>query len=88
VLILSTRRAQITNRSIIQIADSVKRYSFLLGQTELFKHFVDIKVRLFHPLCPCSPCSYGSHQRARDPEYAALMDAQPQPKKRGRKKAA
>lgn len=28
-----------------QIADAVKRYSYLLGQTELFKHFVDIKVR-------------------------------------------
>ena len=26
-------------------------------------------------------------QRARDPEYAALMDAQPKPKGRGRKKA-
>ncbi|KAJ3797441.1 SNF2 family DNA-dependent ATPase [Lentinula aff. detonsa] len=38
-------------------ADAVKRYSYLLGQTELFKHFVDIK-------------------RAKDPEYAALLDAQ------------
>lgn len=28
-----------------QVSDAVKRYSFLLGQTELFKHFVDIKVR-------------------------------------------
>ncbi|KAG5350414.1 hypothetical protein C0989_011178 [Termitomyces sp. Mn162] len=51
-----------------QVADAVKRYSYLLGQTELFKHFVDIK-------------------RARDPEYAAMMDAQPKPKGRGRKKA-
>ncbi|KAL0956462.1 hypothetical protein HGRIS_002608 [Hohenbuehelia grisea] len=51
-----------------KITDAVKRYSYLLGQTELFKHFVDIK-------------------RARDPEYAALMDAQPKPKGRGRKKA-
>ncbi|PPQ77798.1 hypothetical protein CVT24_005896, partial [Panaeolus cyanescens] len=51
-----------------KIADAVKRYSYLLGQTELFKHFVDI-------------------QRAKDPEYAALMDAQPKPKGRGRKKA-
>ncbi|KAF9479657.1 SNF2 family DNA-dependent ATPase [Pholiota conissans] len=49
------------------IADAVKRYSYLLGQTELFKHFVDIK-------------------RASDPEYAAMMDAQPKPKGRGRKK--
>ena len=30
----------------IQISDAVKRYSYLLGQTELFKHFVDIKVTL------------------------------------------
>ncbi|KZP15407.1 hypothetical protein FIBSPDRAFT_1048196 [Athelia psychrophila] len=51
-----------------KITDAVKRYSYLLGQTELFKHFVDIK-------------------RARDPEYAAMMDAQPKPKGRGRKKA-
>ncbi|KAG2009048.1 SNF2-family ATP dependent chromatin remodeling factor snf21, variant 3 [Coprinopsis cinerea AmutBmut pab1-1] len=51
-----------------KIADAVKRYSYLLGQTELFKHFVDM-------------------QRARDPEYAAIMDAQPKPKGRGRKKA-
>ncbi|KAK7470113.1 chromatin remodeling complex Adenosinetriphosphatase [Stygiomarasmius scandens] len=51
-----------------KIADAVKRYSYLLGQTELFKHFVDIK-------------------RAKDPQYAALMDAQPKPKGRGRKKA-
>ena len=29
-----------------QLADAVKRYSYLLGQTELFKHFVDIKVVL------------------------------------------
>jgi hypothetical protein len=36
----------------LQIADAVKRYSYLLGQTELFKHFVDIKVRkmLFYSL--------------------------------------
>src|SRR5215471_9886086 len=26
------------------------------------------------------------HQRARDPEYAAMLDAQPKPKGRGRKK--
>ncbi|EMD32673.1 hypothetical protein CERSUDRAFT_118698 [Gelatoporia subvermispora B] len=51
-----------------KISDAVKRYSYLLGQTELFKHFVDIK-------------------KARDPEYAALLDAQPKPKGRGRKKA-
>ncbi|KAI0076817.1 SNF2 family DNA-dependent ATPase [Panus rudis PR-1116 ss-1] len=51
-----------------KISDAVKRYAYLLGQTELFKHFVDIK-------------------KARDPEYAAMLDAQPKPKGRGRKKA-
>ena len=30
----------------VKISDAVKRYSYLLGQTELFKHFVDIKVSL------------------------------------------
>ncbi|KIY74395.1 hypothetical protein CYLTODRAFT_416234 [Cylindrobasidium torrendii FP15055 ss-10] len=50
-----------------KLADALKRYSYLLGQTELFKHFMDAK-------------------RARDPEYAALVDEQNKPK-RGRKKA-
>lgn len=31
--------------TLLKISDAVKRYSYLLGQTELFKHFVDIKVR-------------------------------------------
>ncbi|QRV80676.1 chromatin remodeling complex subunit [Ceratobasidium sp. AG-Ba] len=54
-----------------KVADAMKRYSYLLGQTDLFKHFVDM-------------------QRARDPEYAALADAQEKsrPKGRGRKKDA
>ncbi|KAI0049929.1 hypothetical protein FA95DRAFT_1514892 [Auriscalpium vulgare] len=51
-----------------KIVDAVKRYSYLLGQTDLFRHFVDM-------------------QRARNPEYAAILDAQPKPKGRGRKKA-
>ncbi|KAH0831419.1 SNF2 family DNA-dependent ATPase [Lanmaoa asiatica] len=51
----------------VQIADAVKRYSYLLGQTDLFKYFVDIK-------------------KARDPQYAALLDAQPKQRGRGRKK--
>ncbi|KAG1746247.1 SNF2 family N-terminal domain-containing protein [Suillus occidentalis] len=52
-----------------KITDAVKRYSYLLGQTDLFKHFVDIK-------------------KTRDPQYAALLDSQPKPKGRGRKKGA
>ncbi|KAK7686498.1 hypothetical protein QCA50_010096 [Cerrena zonata] len=51
-----------------KVTDAVKRYAYLLGQTELFQHFVDIK-------------------KARDPEYAAMLDAQVKPKGRGRKKA-
>ncbi|KZT02070.1 SNF2 family DNA-dependent ATPase [Laetiporus sulphureus 93-53] len=62
---LHARRQQMDKA---KISDAVKRYSYLLGQTELFKHFVDIK-------------------KARDPQYAALLDAQPKPKGRGRKKA-
>ncbi|KAN0073697.1 SNF2 family N-terminal domain containing protein [Tylopilus felleus] len=50
-----------------KISDAVKRYSYLLGQTDLFKYFVDIK-------------------KARDPQYAALLDAQPKQRGRGRKK--
>ncbi|KAF8551112.1 hypothetical protein OG21DRAFT_1445699 [Imleria badia] len=51
-----------------KIADAVKRYSYLLGQTDLFKYFVDIK-------------------KARDPQYASLLDAQPKQRGRGRKKS-
>jgi SWI/SNF-related matrix-associated actin-dependent regulator of chromatin subfamily A member 5 len=27
-----------------KMSDAIKRYSYLLGQTDLFKHFVDLKV--------------------------------------------
>ncbi|KAI0005017.1 SNF2 family DNA-dependent ATPase [Russula compacta] len=50
-----------------QVADAVKRYSYLLGQTDLFRHFVDV-------------------QKARNPEYAVVFDAEPKAKGRGRKK--
>ena len=30
---------------LCKVADAVKRYSYLLGQTDLFRHFVDVKVR-------------------------------------------
>jgi len=52
-----------------KIQDTIKRCSYLLGQTDLFKHFVDMKT-------------------ARDPEYAALLDAQPKPKEEGAKRRA
>ena len=31
---------------VSKMSDAVKRYSYLLGQTDLFKHFVDLKVYL------------------------------------------
>ncbi|KAN0132684.1 SNF2 family N-terminal domain containing protein [Lactarius tabidus] len=52
-----------------KVADAVKRYSYLLGQTDLFRHFVDM-------------------QKSRDADYAAILDAEPKAKGRGRKKAA
>ncbi|KAI9508946.1 SNF2 family N-terminal domain-containing protein [Russula earlei] len=52
-----------------KVADAVKRYSYLLGQTDLFRHFVDV-------------------QKARNPEYAAVFDAEPKAKGRGRKRGA
>jgi len=35
-----------------KVADAVKRYSYLLGQTDLFRHFVDVQVRPESPLHP------------------------------------
>lgn len=29
--------------TFIQLADSIKRFSYLLGQTDLFRHFCDLK---------------------------------------------
>ncbi|KAI0304101.1 SNF2 family N-terminal domain-containing protein [Russula brevipes] len=52
-----------------KVADAVKRYSYLLGQTDLFRHFVDV-------------------QKARDPECAVVLDAEPKAKGRGRKRGA
>ena len=42
---LRCRAMCLSSLGCAQVSDAVKRYSFLLGQTELFKHFVDIKVR-------------------------------------------
>ena len=44
---LNRNRIYLTLTICGKISDAVKRYSYLLGQTELFKHFVDIKVRHF-----------------------------------------
>jgi len=29
----------------VKLADSIKRFEYLLGQTDLFQHFCDLKVR-------------------------------------------
>lgn len=49
--------ARTTTQAGYQLADSMKRFNYLLGQTELFQHFVDLK-------------------RQREPEFAAMLDAQ------------
>ncbi|KAH7108257.1 SNF2 family DNA-dependent ATPase [Auriculariales sp. MPI-PUGE-AT-0066] len=68
---LKQRRAEMDRA---RAADALKRYSFLLGQTELFQHFVDLKAR---------------EEKERDPEYAKILEQQhEQGKGRGRKKAA
>lgn len=41
----SRKATQATNKS----TDSIKRFSYLLGQTDLFRHFCDLKVRWLRP---------------------------------------
>lgn len=38
---LASRR---TTQASLKSADSIKRFTYLLGQTDLFKHFCDLKV--------------------------------------------
>lgn len=66
----------------------MKRFSYLLGQTELFQHFVDIKV------CPLvAPCTLPiqltkfASQKNRDPAFAEMLEAQ-QAKDSGKGKKA
>lgn len=40
-----SRRGMPKAASHVQLADSMKRFTYLLGQTELFQHFIDLKVR-------------------------------------------
>lgn len=35
-------------QNALKSADSIKRFTYLLGQTDLFKHFCDLKVRFEH----------------------------------------
>lgn len=44
-----------------QLADSMKRFNYLLGQTELFQHFVDLKV------CPPHSAQSNSHRSSVTP---------------------
>lgn len=73
----------------------MKRFSYLMGQTELFEHFLEIKVS-----CSYVGVSYRSRfilrrlyfmnlQKERDPEFARMIEEQ-QAKKdaKGKKKAA
>ena len=47
---LASRR---TTQASLKSADSIKRFTYLLGQTDLFKHFCDLKVRLLSQQCDC-----------------------------------
>jgi SWI/SNF-related matrix-associated actin-dependent regulator of chromatin subfamily A member 5 len=70
-----------------QVTDALKRYSYLLGQTDLFRHFVDVQVRpesLLHDVSAF--CAHSTFQKSRNPEYAAILDAEPKAKGRGRKR--
>ena len=61
----------------------MRGYSYRSGHTELFKHFVDIKVSTAFFVWP--QLELTSHlQRAHDPEYASIMDTQLKPKGQGR----
>ncbi len=76
----------------------MKRFNYLLGQTELFQHFIDIKVRerlVVSPFSSMYPHPFADSgdvaddlQRDRDPEFAAMLAAE-QAKKdnKGKKKA-
>lgn len=57
---------------VVKMADDVKRYLYLLGQTGLFNHFINIKVS--HLFSFQSRQFQTVFQTASDPEYVALMD--------------
>jgi SWI/SNF-related matrix-associated actin-dependent regulator of chromatin subfamily A member 5 len=63
----------------------MKRFTYLLGQTELFQHFIDLKVSSarFHI------STADTLQRKREPEFAAMLDEQitKQSSKKGKKAA-
>lgn len=67
----------------------MKRFSYLLGQTELFQHFVDIKVSTKWDVAGCGRYNLTSwdYQKNRDPAFAEMLEAQ-QAKDSGKGKKA
>jgi SWI/SNF-related matrix-associated actin-dependent regulator of chromatin subfamily A member 5 len=65
----------------------MKRFSYLLGQTELFQHFVDIKVCFLHDMFLVIPLTTSLPQKNRDPAFAEMLEAQ-QAKDSGKGKKA
>lgn len=73
--VLSQLQARGEAQEALKSADSIKRFTYLLGQTDLFKHFCDLKVRteplryLRSPLLTRVSLS----QAQRDPTFAKLL---------------
>jgi hypothetical protein len=77
----------------------MKRFNYLLGQTELFQHFIDIKVSVTgfqaqfpnHPKTNLADAIWSNRiapKRDRDPEFAAMLAAEEAKKDgKGKKKA-
>jgi SWI/SNF-related matrix-associated actin-dependent regulator of chromatin subfamily A member 5 len=73
----------------------MKRFSYLMGQTELFEHFLEIKVSCSnvvvwqHTRLILRRVCWMNLQKERDPEFARMIEEQ-QAKKdaKGKKKAA
>lgn len=63
----------------------MKRYSYLLGQTDLFQHFVDAKVLQTLLCITFTFYSRLEYQAARDSEYAEIVKATQQAKGKGKK---
>jgi hypothetical protein len=77
------RSLTLTTLVYTQAADSIKRFSYLLGQTELFRHFIDLKVggkiRLANLVVESTDTQtvyliLWRTQKGRDPEFANLLE--------------
>lgn len=51
----------------------MKRFTYLLGQTELFQHFIDLKVS---ERTDVGAMRRADGQKQREPEFAAMLDEQ------------